>query len=194
MGIPSSLGVASLLTKHHGEGQPGALVTALLLCTCRRWERYRRAPRRLPRVPQWSTACWTRSALSGRTRLRSCSTSASCGRSGPSAVMGSRSLQRKAASRKRPAGQPPTPMPRCGTGTPAGPSPVADPAQGHGSSGQPVRRWDWLTRWQGVGPPGRERVRRLGMGCRPGRPGWWCRPAGLHSRSDCSGPQRLPGR
>ena len=33
------LGVASLLTKHHGEGQPGAVVTALLLCTCRRWER-----------------------------------------------------------------------------------------------------------------------------------------------------------
>jgi hypothetical protein len=32
------MGAASLLTKHHGQGQPGALVTALLLCTCRRWE------------------------------------------------------------------------------------------------------------------------------------------------------------
>jgi hypothetical protein len=28
-----------LLTKHHGRGEPDALVTALLLCTCRRWER-----------------------------------------------------------------------------------------------------------------------------------------------------------
>jgi len=33
------LGVASLLTKHHGQGQPRALATALLVCTCRRWER-----------------------------------------------------------------------------------------------------------------------------------------------------------
>jgi hypothetical protein len=32
-------GAASLLTKHHGNGQPGALDTALLLCTYRMWER-----------------------------------------------------------------------------------------------------------------------------------------------------------
>jgi hypothetical protein len=32
------MGAASLLTKHRGQGQPGALVTALLLCACRRWE------------------------------------------------------------------------------------------------------------------------------------------------------------
>jgi hypothetical protein len=32
------MGAASLLTKHHGRGEPGTLVTALLLCTCRRWE------------------------------------------------------------------------------------------------------------------------------------------------------------
>ncbi|MEA2533442.1 MAG: hypothetical protein QOJ93_1253 [Actinomycetota bacterium] len=38
------MGAASLLTKHHGRGQAGALVTALLLCTCRRWELCTGAP------------------------------------------------------------------------------------------------------------------------------------------------------
>jgi hypothetical protein len=32
------MGAASLLTKHHGRGEPDAVITALLLCTCRRWK------------------------------------------------------------------------------------------------------------------------------------------------------------
>ena len=32
------MGAASLLTKHHGKGEPDAVITSLLLCTCRRWK------------------------------------------------------------------------------------------------------------------------------------------------------------